>query len=177
MFFIFFSLDSYSFSLCISISCSLSWPNNAVVVIVDKSIDSEMVVTLGCQLLSSHFSTLMFTSSLSNFFPKPIRWLTLCVNLFYAPVIDSPYCILNNSYSCIKACFLALFILFVPSWVTSSTSHMSFAFLHWKTLKNSFVFNEELRMFLLYNHIEHDFFPPLSIDSMACQPTCYQQHV
>jgi len=114
-----------------------------------RSLDSEIVVTLGYQLLPRHFNTLMFSSSLSNSFPKPIRWLTICVNLFCTSAIDSPRCILNNSCSWIKACFLSLFTPFVLSWVTSSTSHMSFALLHWKTLKNSSMFNEEVRIFLV----------------------------
>jgi len=113
--FTFFYLDSWSFRLCISISCSLCLPNNVVVVIVYRSLDYEMVVTLGCQLLSRNFNTLMFSSSLSNSFPKPIRWLTIFVNLFCTSATDSLCCILNNSYSWIKACFLALFTLFLPT--------------------------------------------------------------
>jgi len=102
IFFTFFSLDSCSFSLSISISSSLSLPNNSAVVVGDRFLDYKMVVSLGCQLLSRHFTTLLFSSSLSNSFPKPIRWLTMCVNIFCTAAIDSPCCILNNTYSWIK---------------------------------------------------------------------------
>ena len=77
MFLTFFSLDSSSFSLCISISCSLSLPNNAAVVNVDRSLVFEIVVTFCCQDLSRHFNTFIFNSSLSNSLPKPMRWLTM----------------------------------------------------------------------------------------------------
>jgi len=117
-------------------------------VIVDKSLGFEMVVTLGCCLLSRHFKTLMFNSSLLNSFPKPMRWLTMCVNIFWASIMDSPYYILNNLYSCINVCFLALFTSLVPSYVTSSTSHKSFALLHWEIMKKSYIFNADIRMFL-----------------------------
>jgi len=77
MFLTFFSLDSSSFSICISISCSLSLPNNAIVVNVDRSLVIEIAVTFGSQDLSRHFNTLMFNSSLSNSLPKLMRWLTM----------------------------------------------------------------------------------------------------
>ena len=96
MIFNLFSLDSNSISLCISISCSLSLPNSAVVVMMDKSIDLDMAVTFGCQFLSRNFSTLMFSSSLSNSLPKPMRWLTMWVNLFWTSAMDSPFCILKG---------------------------------------------------------------------------------
>ena len=101
----------------------ISLPNNAIVVLVNKSLDSKMVVTLGSQLLWRHFSTLMFSSPLSNPFPKPTRWLTMYMNLFCTSTIESPCWILNSSYCLIKACFLSLFTSFVPSWVTSRISH------------------------------------------------------
>jgi len=127
--FTFSSLDSSSLSLCISISSSLSLPNSAVVVMMDKSLDYKMAVTFGCQFLSRHFNTLMFSSSLSNSLPRPMRWLTMWVNLFWTLAIDSHFC-LKSSYSWIKACFLALFTSFVPSCVTFGTFHISFVLLH-----------------------------------------------
>jgi len=96
---------------------------------VDMSLDSEIVVTFGCQVLSRHSNTLIFSSALSNSLPKPMRRLTIWVNLFYTSAMDSPCCILNSSYSCIKASILALFTSLVPSCVTSSTSHISLALL------------------------------------------------
>ena len=38
---------------------------------VDKSLDSNIVVTLGGQLLPRNFKILIFSSPLSNVFPKP----------------------------------------------------------------------------------------------------------
>ena len=114
---------------------------------MDKSFDSEMVVTLGWKPLLRHFSTLMFSSSLWNSSPKPIIWLKMWVNLFCTSTMDSPCCLFNNSYCCIEACFLALFTSFIPSFVTLSTSHISFALLQLETLKNSSMFNDDVRMF------------------------------
>ena len=104
-------------------------------------------MTLGCQDLSRHLRILMSSSSFSNIFPRITRWLTIWVKLFYTSAIVSPFCILNISYSWIKACFLALFTSFVPSWVTSRVSHISFADSHWDTLKNSSVLNADVTMF------------------------------
>ena len=135
-------------SLFISNSCSLSFLNNEVVVKDVKSLDSEMVVTFGCHVLSRHLRILMFRSYLSNIFPRLIRWLTIWVNRFCTSTIDYPFCILNISYSWMRVCFLALFTSFVPSWVTSIVSHISFADAHCGTLKNSSEFNAEVIIFL-----------------------------
>ena len=123
----FFSIDSISFNLVISSSCSLNLPNNVVVVRVVKSLISDIAVTLGWQLLSKHLRILMFNSSLSNYFPSLIKWLTIWLNRLWTSTINSPCCILNISYSWMSACFLALFTSFVPSCVTSNMSHISFA--------------------------------------------------
>jgi len=96
---VFFSTVSISFNLIISSSCSLNLPNSAAVVSVVKSLVSEIVVTLGYQLLSKHFRILILNSSLSNCLPSPIRWLTMCVNLFWISTMVSPCYILNSSYS------------------------------------------------------------------------------
>jgi len=108
-----------------------------------------MVVTFGCQLLSRHFSTLMFISFLSNSLFGPMRWLTMWVNLFWTSVMYSPFCILKSSYSWIKACFLAFFTSFIPSCLTSSAFHISFALLHWETLKNTFILKDEVIIFFV----------------------------
>jgi len=63
-------------------SSSLNFPNNETMVIVERSLALEMVVTFGCQPLSRHFNTLMFSYSLSKSFPIPMRWFTICANLF-----------------------------------------------------------------------------------------------
>jgi len=68
-------------------------------------------------------------------------------SIFSTLAINSPCCILNSSYSYIKTCFHALFTSFISSCVTSSTSHMSLALLHWEILNNSSIFNEDVRMF------------------------------
>ena len=133
----FFSTVFISFSLVISSSCSFNLPNSADMVRVFKSLVSDIAVTLGCQLISKHLRILMFSSSLSNYFPSPITWLTIWVNRFWTSAMVSPSCILNNSYSLMSSCFLGRFKSFVPSCVTSSMSHISFAELHWDTLKNS----------------------------------------
>jgi len=73
----FFSIVSISFSLVISNSCSLDLPKSDTVLSVVKSLVSNITFTLGCQLLSRHFRILMFSSSLSNCFPYPIKWLTM----------------------------------------------------------------------------------------------------
>jgi len=69
----FFSPFSCSLNQFISNSCSLSFPNNVVVLRVDRSFVFQMAVTFDCQDLSRHFSTLMFSSSLSKIFPSPTR--------------------------------------------------------------------------------------------------------
>jgi len=58
----------------------------------------------------------MFNSSLTNSLPKPMRWLTMWVNLFCTSAIDSPCFLLNSSYSWIKPCFLAILTSMVPSY-------------------------------------------------------------
>jgi len=73
MLLIFFSPLSCLFNLFISNSHSLNFPNRDVVVIVQRSLGSEITDTLGCQLLSRNIKILMFNSSLSNSFPNPIR--------------------------------------------------------------------------------------------------------
>ena len=87
-------------------------------------------MTFGCQDLSKHLRILMFSSSLSKILPRMMRWFTMWVNLFCTSEMFSPFNILNISYSWIKACFLALFISVVPSWVTPRMSHVSFAEAH-----------------------------------------------
>ena len=59
-----------------------------------------------------------------------------------------PLSILNISYSWIRACFLALFTLVVPTWVTSRMSIIYFPEVHCKNLKNSSEFKAEVMMFL-----------------------------
>jgi len=137
-----------SISLFISNSCSLIFSKSVAVVNVVKSLVFETVVTLGYQLLSRHFRILMFSSSLSKCLPSLIRWLTMWVNRFCTSIIVSPFYIQNNSYSWIKACFLALFTSVVPSWVTSSISHISYVELHCDTLKNSSRFKTKIIIFL-----------------------------
>jgi len=88
--YVFLSPCSCSFSLLISNSCSLSFANNVAVVKVVRSHVSEMAITFGCQFLSKHFRILMLSSSLSNTLPRPIRWLTMCVNLLCTSEIVSP---------------------------------------------------------------------------------------
>ena len=73
----FLSTVSISFSLILSNSCSLNFPKSVVVVSVVKSLVFKIAVTLGCQPLSRHFRILMFSSSLSNCLPSPIRWLAM----------------------------------------------------------------------------------------------------
>ena len=92
--------------------------------------------------------TTKFSSSFSKVFSRLMRWLMMWVNIFWTSTIISPLSILNISYSWIRVCFLALFTSLVPSWVTSKVSHISFADLHWETLKNSSEFKAEVIMFL-----------------------------
>ena len=139
---------SWTLSLFISNSCSLSLPNNEAVVKDVKSFDYEIVVSLGCQNISRHLIILMFSYSLSKVFPRLIRWLMMWMNLFCTSAIDSPLSTLNISYSCIRVCFLALFTSFIPSWVTSKVSHISLADEHCDSLKNSSEFKEEVMIFL-----------------------------
>ena len=61
---------SWTTSLWISISCSLSFPKRDVTVIEVRSFDSEMAVTFGCHVLSRHFSTLMSSSSFIKLLTK-----------------------------------------------------------------------------------------------------------
>ena len=102
-------------------------------------------MTFGCQDL---FKIFMFSSSLSKFFPRLIKWFTLWENRFSTLEIVSPFCILNNSYSWMRACFLALFTSLVPSCVTSTMSHISFAEVHCDTLNNSSQLKAEVMIFL-----------------------------
>ena len=60
-------------SLLSSNLCSISFPKSAAVDILDKSLDSEIAVTFGFQLLSRHFNTFMLSSSLSKTLPRPVR--------------------------------------------------------------------------------------------------------
>jgi len=113
-----------------------------------KSFNSEIIVTFGCQNLSRHFKIFMFSSSLSKFFPRLIKWFTMWENCFCTSEIVSPFYILNNSYSWMRACFLALFTSLVPSCVTSRMSHISFAELHCDTLKKSLQLKAEVIIFL-----------------------------
>ena len=66
----FLSPFSYSFSLFISSSCSLSFPNKVVVLKVVRSLVSKIVVTFSCQVLSRHFKIFILISSLSKTFLK-----------------------------------------------------------------------------------------------------------
>ena len=111
-------------------------------------------MNFGCQDQSKHLRILMFNSSLSNILPRLMRRFTMWVNLFCTSEMVSPSSILNISYSWIKACFLALFTLVVPSWVTSKMSYISFADAHWETLENSSQFKAKVIIFLASNHIE-----------------------
>ena len=88
-----------------------------------------------CFFLSKILSTLM-------------RWFIMWVNLFCTSKMVSPLSILYISHYWIKACFLALFTLVVPSWVTSRMSHISFTKAHCETMKNSSEFKAEVMMFL-----------------------------
>jgi len=90
----------------------------------------------------------MFSSSLSKFFPRLIKWFTMWENRFCTSEIVSPFCILNNSYSWMRACFLALFTSLVPSCVTSRMSYISFAEMHCDTLKNSSQLKAKVIIFL-----------------------------
>jgi len=83
LFLAFLSLLSCLFNLFISISCSLSFPNEAAVVRVVRSRDSEIFLTLGCHVLPNHFRTLIFNSFMSKVFPRPMRWFTICENFAY----------------------------------------------------------------------------------------------
>ena len=159
-----FSTVSCSFNLLSSSSCSINFPKSAAIDILDKSQDSEIAITLDCQLLSRQFSTFMLNSSLSKTLPRPVRWFTICVNRFCTSAMLSSGCILNNSYSWMSECFLERFTSSVPSWVTSSTFHISLAELHWDTLKNSSIFNAEVMMFLA-RELYWAFFLSLSLQS------------
>ena len=125
-----FSSFSWSFSRFIWSSCSLNFPNKEVMVNVVKSLDSEIALTFGCQDLSKLLRILMFSSSLSKILPRLMRWFTMWVNLFYTFEMVSPLNILHISYSWIMTCFLALFTLVMPSWVTLRVSHISFVDAH-----------------------------------------------
>ena len=142
-------LSSFSWrnNMFISNSCSLSFPNNEVVVIEVRSLDSYMAVTFGYHVLSRHLRIFIFSSSFSKFFPRLIRWFTIWENIFCTLDIVSPFCILNISYSWMRACFLAIFTSFVPSCVTSRMSHISFADAHYDTLKNSSQLNVDVIIF------------------------------
>ena len=124
---------SWTTSLFILSSCSLSSPNNEAVVIDVNSFDSEMAVTFGCHVLSRYFNILMFSSSLSKVLPRLIKWFTIWENLLCTSQMVSPFCFLKSSYSLIRACFLACLTSFVPSCVTSRMSHIFFAEMHYDT--------------------------------------------
>ena len=102
-----------------------------------ESFDSEMAMTFGYHDLSRHFKILMFSFSLSKFFARLIKWFTMWENRFCTSHIVSPFCILNSSYSWMRACFLALLTSFVPSCVTSRMPHISFTEVHCDTLESS----------------------------------------
>jgi len=125
---------------------------------------SKIVVTFGCQLLPKHFKIFIFSSSLSKYLPTPIKWLTILVNRSCISTTIYPCCIQNNSYSWIKACFLALLTSLVPSWVTSSISHISFSEEHCDTLKNSSRFKTYV-IICLAMHSYWTFFFSISISS------------
>ena len=108
-----FSPLSCSFNMFISIPCSLNFPisqfsKQSSWVNVVRSFDSVIVVTFGYHDLSKPFRTLMFNSSLSKVFSRPMRLFTMCVNLFCTSAIVSFFYILKSSYSSINACFLTL---------------------------------------------------------------------
>ena len=128
----------------------LKWQSPLVAMLVNevRSFDSEMAVTVGCHVLSRHFSTLMLSSSSSNFLPRLMSWFIVWENLFCTSHIDSPFCILKSSYSWIRPCFLTLFTSFVPSCVTSKMSHVSLAELYCETLKSSSLLKAYVIMFL-----------------------------
>jgi len=170
---VFPSTISISFSLVISNSCSLSLPKSVAVVSVVKSLVSNIIVTLGCQLLLRHFKILMFSSSLSNYLPSPIKWLTMRVNLFCTSSMVSPCCILNNSSSWINACFLALFTSMVPSCVTSSMSHISLAKLHCEKLINGS--KQRLLYFSQHSHIALSYFQHQSTHHKISQHAHHSQ--
>jgi len=70
MFLAFLSPFSCSLNLFISSSCSFSFPNNAVVLNVVRSLVSNMAVTFDCQDLSRHFQDfdveILFVKGLSQ---------------------------------------------------------------------------------------------------------------
>ena len=136
---------------------------------VVKSLDSEITVTLDSQDLSKHLMILMFSFSLSKILPRLMSWFTMWVNLFCTSKMVSLLSILNISYSCIRACILALCTSMVLSWVTSRMSHISFVVADCKTLKNSSEFRAEVMMFLSIQHIGLFYFHSQSIGTKVSQ--------
>ena len=152
---------SYSFSLFISSSCSLSFPNNIVVLKVVRSLVSKIIVTFGCQVLSRHFKILMLSSSVSKIFLRPMRWFTMSVNLLCTCNMVSPGCILNNSYSLMRVCFLVCFTSHVPSEVTSKMSHIFIAKEHCDALKK-LVQIQSWSYYIFYHALIWAFLLPIS---------------
>jgi len=92
----------------------------------------------------------MFSSSSWNIFPRPRRWFTIWVNLVWSSETVSPFFIQKTSYSDTKVVFLAFLTFVVPSWVTSSIFHISFAFFHLVVRKNSSKDKPKVKIFLAF---------------------------
>ena len=132
-----------------SISCSYNFPNKVAKDIEERSLLSEIAVTLGCHSLLKHLKTLLIKSSLGKIFPKEARCLTICVNLFCMLWMFSLGFILNNSYSCVMVLTLDLFTSVVYSCVSWRVSHISLTFVLFDTLKYSSIPRAEVIMFWL----------------------------
>ncbi|KAL2344595.1 hypothetical protein Fmac_005880 [Flemingia macrophylla] len=78
----FLSFCSSSAILDMFISYSLNFPKSSALVIWDRFLDSLFFIRLAAIFSLSDFRILTFTSSSSNFLPRPFRLLTMWVNLF-----------------------------------------------------------------------------------------------
>ena len=116
----------------VSNSYSLSLPKRVVTIIVVKSLDFDIIVLLGCQVLLRLLRNYTLSFSFSNVLPRANKWFTTCIKCFCTSEMFSPDNILNISYSWMRVFFLALLASMVPSWVTSKIFQISLASTCWE---------------------------------------------
>jgi len=121
---------------------------------IGKSLDYEVVATLGCWLLSSHFKTLIFSSSLSNTFSRPIRWFTMCklfLHIFYSlsllhskqPVLLNQCLFPNPSHK-----------KFIHMWLLKClTPHLNFPVLNFRSDRTRIIMFSTKNSFIIASHI------------------------
>src|SRR3982750_2063500 len=115
-----------------------------------------MAVVLASHLALGKLLRIFLTfSSFVRVFPRESRLFTISVNLLNMLLMDSSWFILNNSYCLIRILILVCLTWLVPSYVTTSLSHISLAVLQEETQLNSSLFKPQNKRFIALKFFEN----------------------